>query len=105
MPVIDESTLPEKTAGPVTYRVLSTGPVMMLHLVIPENTILPEHEHENFQLGYVLSGTGVLIIGGESIAVSRGKAYTIPAHVPHALETGDESLEMLDIYYPPKEDR
>jgi len=78
---------------------------MMLHLVIPPDVDLPEHEHDNFQMGYVLSGSATLTIGSERIQVSAGMAYTIPANVPHGLQTHGASLELLDIYYPPKEDR
>ncbi|MFQ5341081.1 MAG: cupin domain-containing protein [Anaerolineae bacterium] len=105
MTVINIRDMPQRTIGPVTYHIVSAEPVMMLHLIIPANTNLPEHEHENFQMGYVLSGSGSLAIGSEQTPVSQGMAYIIPEHVPHSLQTGDEPLELLDIYYPPKDDR
>lgn len=97
--------LPERKAGPVTYRTISAGPVMMLYLTIPPHTSLPPHTHENFQMGYVLSGSVSLTIGEERATFQPGMAYTIPEQVSHDLQTQEETVEMLDIYYPPKSDR
>ena len=105
MAFLHPEDMPERRVGPVSYRIASAEPVMMLHLTIPPDTYLPAHAHENFQLGYVLSGSATLSIGGETARVGPGMAYTIPANVPHDLQTGDEPLELLDIYYPPKGDR
>lgn len=102
---INVEDLPERMAGPVTYRILSTEPIMMLHLIIPPNVHLPEHAHDNFQMGYILSGSALLTIGGEESQVRQGMAYVIPANVPHGLQTHGDSLEMLDVYYPPRGDR
>ncbi len=105
MSIINVEDLPVRTVGPVTYRIVSAGPVMMLYLIVPPNTNLPEHKHENFQMGYVLSGSGSLTIGRKQAKVSQGMAYTISENVPHGLQTNSEPLELLDVYYPPKSDR
>ena len=105
MTFIHTEDMAKRVLGPVTYHIVSAGPVMVLRLMIPPNTTLPEHAHENYQMGYVLSGSGAFMIGGEYARLSSGMAYTIPANVLHDLRTLDEPLELLDIYYPPKEDR
>jgi quercetin dioxygenase-like cupin family protein len=105
MPFLHLDQTPHRTAGAANFQVINIAPVMMLRVTIPPHTQLPAHAHENFQMGYVLAGSGSLTIGDESARVSPGMAYTIPANILHDLRTEDEPLELLDIYYPPKEDR
>jgi quercetin dioxygenase-like cupin family protein len=105
MPFLHLDQTPHRIAGAANFQVINIAPVMMLRVTIPPRTHLPAHAHENFQMGYVLAGSGSLTIGDESARVSPGMAYTIPANILHDLRTEDEPLELLDIYYPPKEDR
>ena len=48
----------------------------------PDSTV-PEHKHDNEQLGFVISGTLAMRIGSEKRELHAGDTYTIPSNVPH----------------------
>ena len=68
------------------------------------NSVVPEHQHHNEQLGLVLQGTLKVRIGGERCEVSPGDTYTIPANVPHEFVTGPEGAVVVDIFSPVRAD-
>lgn len=84
---------------------LATGEGMSVqHFRIEPGAVVPEHEHAHEQAGWVESGEGVFMIGGEELHVEEGDSYTIPGGEPHAVEVrGDEALVGVDIFHPPRE--
>ena len=52
------------------------------------NSIVPEHNHENEQLGMVLSGSLRFRIGDESRELGPGGTWCIPANTPHEVVAG-----------------
>ena len=46
------------------------------------NVRVPEHHHENEQLGIVIQGSVTFTIGAESRVLGPGETYVIPSHVP-----------------------
>jgi quercetin dioxygenase-like cupin family protein len=65
---------------------------------------LPEHSHENEQLGIVLRGSVIFRIGEEERTVQAGGTWTIPGHTPHFVKGGDEGAIVLDIFAPTREE-
>ena len=47
------------------------------------DAIVPEHRHENEQLGLVLSGSLTFRIADETRELGPGGTWTIPSNVPH----------------------
>jgi quercetin dioxygenase-like cupin family protein len=73
------------------------------HFRIEPGAVVPEHEHPHEQAGWVESGEGVFMLGGEELVVGEGDSYLIPGHEPHAVEVrGDEPLVGVDIFHPPR---
>lgn len=68
------------------------------------NLFVPEHRHENEQLGFVLTGAVTMVIGGEEKELRPGEAYTIPSNVPHSARTGPEGATVLDVFAPIRSD-
>jgi quercetin dioxygenase-like cupin family protein len=68
------------------------------------NTVMPEHDHPQEQLGVVLEGVLHLTVAGETKAVEPGMAYTIQGGVRHKGVAGPEGCLVLDIFAPPRED-
>ena len=88
----------------VTARVV-TGERMTLAAVdLGPNTRVPEHHHENEQLGFVLRGTLVFTIDGESRELGAGDTYAIPSHVPHDVVTGPDGATVVDVFAPTRAD-
>jgi len=65
---------------------------------------IPEHHHENEQLGFVLQGTVTMVIAGEAKELSAGEGYSIKSDIPHSARSGHEGATVLDIFAPIRAD-
>jgi quercetin dioxygenase-like cupin family protein len=68
------------------------------------DAVVPEHAHENEQLGLCLSGTVRFRIGDETRELRPGMTWSIPANVPHEVHTGPEGAVLIDVFSPVRED-
>ena len=68
------------------------------------NAMLPEHRHENEQLGLVIEGSITLTIGTERRTLGPGGTWRIPGHVPHEAAIGPEGAVVVDVFSPVRED-
>jgi len=68
------------------------------------NSIVPEHSHENEQLGMVLTGSLTFRIGDESRDLGPGETWCIPANAPHEVAAGPEGAVVIDVFAPPRDD-
>ena len=71
--------------------------------VDPDQNV-PEHSHDNEQLGFVLRGKITMTIAGEARTLSVGETYCIPANAPHSAATGPEGATVVDIFAPVRSD-
>src|SRR5687767_5430296 len=78
--------------------------VMMAVLELEPNSVVPQHQHHNEQLGIVLKGTMIFTIGGERRELVPGDTYNIPGNVPHGVVTGPEGAVVVDIFSPVRAD-
>jgi quercetin dioxygenase-like cupin family protein len=67
-------------------------------------SIVPEHSHENEQLGIVLEGSVSFRVGDETQELGPGQAWLIPSHTPHEVHTGPEGAVLIDVFAPIRED-
>lgn len=65
---------------------------------------IPEHHHDNEQLGFVILGKVTMVIAGEERELSAGEAYSIPSDVPHSARTGHEGATVVDVFAPVRSD-
>jgi quercetin dioxygenase-like cupin family protein len=78
---------------------------MMLSVVeIAPGAVVEEHAHPHEQVGMVLKGRAVFVIGGEEKTLKAGDLYRIPGGVRHKVRALDEGAEALDVFNPPRED-
>jgi quercetin dioxygenase-like cupin family protein len=68
------------------------------------NAIVPEHNHENEQLGMVLSGSLRFRIGDESRDLGPGGTWCIPANAPHEVVAGPDGAVVIDVFAPTRDD-
>ena len=67
-------------------------------------SVVPEHRHENDQLGICLSGSLLFRVGKESRELAAGATWSIPANVPHEVRVGAEGAVVIDVFVPPRDD-
>jgi quercetin dioxygenase-like cupin family protein len=66
--------------------------------------VVPEHRHENEQLGIVITGSLTFRIGEETRELGPGETWTIPSNVPHEVTAGPEGAVVIDVFAPVRAD-
>lgn len=81
------------------------GDAVMLSLVEMEpHAVVEEHSHPHEQMGLMLEGEALFIIGGQEQTISAGGMWRIPGGVPHKVIAGDQPVRALDVFNPIRED-
>jgi quercetin dioxygenase-like cupin family protein len=88
----------------VHIRTCAAEKVMMSLVVIEPRAVVEEHSHPHEQVGMVLEGHAVFIVGGETKTLRAGDMYRIPGNVRHKVIGLEVALKALDIFYPIRED-
>ena len=68
------------------------------------NAVVPEHAHENEQLGMVIAGSLTFRVGDESRELRPGGTWSIPANVPHEVHVGPDGAVVIDVFAPGRSD-
>lgn len=68
------------------------------------NAVVPEHTHENEQLGICLQGSGTFTLDGETREIRPGTTWRILANRPHDLTVGPEGAVVIDVFTPTRSD-
>jgi quercetin dioxygenase-like cupin family protein len=88
----------------VVCRAVQGDRVTMAVVELEPNSVVPQHQHPNEQLGLVLKGRMTFTIGGEKREVAAGDTYCIPGNVPHEVVTGPDGAVVLDVFSPIRAD-
>ena len=73
-------------------------------LELEPDTVVPEHSHENEQLGICIEGSLTFTIGGETREVVPGGTWRILGHVPHSVVTGPDGAVLVEVFSPIRAD-
>jgi quercetin dioxygenase-like cupin family protein len=68
------------------------------------STVVPEHSHENEQLGMVLRGSVSFRVGDETRDLEAGGTWRIAPNVPHEVHVGSEGAVVIDVFAPVRAD-
>ena len=68
------------------------------------NSIVPEHQHENEQLGICLAGSLRFRVADETRELGAGDTWTIRSNVPHEVHVGPDGAVVLDVFAPTRDD-
>jgi quercetin dioxygenase-like cupin family protein len=88
----------------ITARAVEGERMTMAVIDLDPNAMLPEHHHENEQLGFVIAGIITMTIGGEKRELHAGDTYAIPSHVPHNAVAGPDGCTVTDVFAPLRAD-
>ena len=99
--------MPKEKVSDTLDRRLITGERMMLaHVYLKKGCLVPQHQHENEQLTYILEGALHFWIGAdkkEEVIVRAGEVLHIPSNVPHEALALEDTLD-VDVFSPPRQD-
>jgi quercetin dioxygenase-like cupin family protein len=96
----------ERVTDAIDRRII-TGPRMMIaHVYLKKDAVVPKHSHENEQITYIIEGGLRFKIGddgAQQIDVMAGEVLVIPSHVPHEALALEDTLD-VDVFNPPRQD-
>ena len=94
---------PSLPAGMSRRSIVGDGAMLCMHEAFPDLACAP-HQHEAEQLSIVLTGRMRFVIGGEARVLGPGEVAHIPGGVPHAIESLEEYVQVLDVFAPLRPD-
>lgn len=99
---IDWTDIPvERVSDDVSRRVVQGDGFTLIRYVYDPGAVFSEHAHLNEQLTMVESGTLVLTVGGEEIAVGPGQMIRVPPSIPHGARVqGSTQVVSLNFFVP-----
>lgn len=88
----------------VLARVVNGDRVTIGFVDIDPNAQVPEHRHENEQVGFVLRGSVTMVVDGQSRELRVGETYTIASQLPHSAKAGAGGVTVVDVFAPVRQD-
>jgi quercetin dioxygenase-like cupin family protein len=73
-------------------------------LELEPDAVVPEHSHENEQLGILIDGSLTFRIGDETRELGPGGTWRILANVPHSVTTGPNGAVLVEAFSPTRDD-
>ncbi|HXG09048.1 MAG TPA: cupin domain-containing protein [Gemmataceae bacterium] len=88
----------------VTIATCAADKMMLALARLEPHAVVEEHSHPHEQVGMVVEGRAIFIIGGEEKILQPGDFYRIPGNVRHKVIALDQPVRALDIFCPVRED-
>src|SRR5215208_1559422 len=95
---------PQQIWDGVVARAIHGERLTMAVVELEPGRIVPQHQHENEQLGIVLSGSVTFRIGTEVRLLGPGGTWRIPSDTPHDVRVGPEGAVLIDVFAPIRSD-
>src|SRR3954465_11006980 len=97
--------LPREQLSPLIGRRLITGDQMMIaHVYLSKDAVVPQHSHHNEQLTYIIEGKLRFFLGDDGGEIGDGPGGEVlhpPAPLPHRAEALEDTLD-VDVFHPPR---
>jgi quercetin dioxygenase-like cupin family protein len=88
----------------VSARVVHGERITMGVVELDPGAVVPEHRHEQEQLGVVVRGSLRFRIGGETRELGPGATYRILSNEPHEAHAGPDGAVVIDVFSPLRDD-
>ena len=88
----------------VLARPLHADRVTIGFVDIDPGVLVPEHRHDNEQVGFVLRGSVTMTVAGQARELRVGETYSIAGGVPHSAKAGPDGVSVVDVFAPVRED-
>jgi quercetin dioxygenase-like cupin family protein len=96
----------ERVSETLDRRLITGDQIMLTHVYLKKGSIVPQHNHHNEQITYILEGGLRFWIGddeSEVIDVMAGEVLHIPSLVKHKAEALADTVD-VDVFSPPRQD-
>jgi len=88
----------------VTARIVEGERISMAIVELEPDGLVPDHRHQNEQLGFVLEGEVRFRIGDEERTLGPGGTWRILADVSHEARAGADGAVVVDVFTPVRDD-
>lgn len=88
----------------VIARIVHGDRITLAVVELPPGGLVPEHRHENEQVGLCLKGTVTFRVGDEKRELGPGGTWRILADIPHEAEAGPEGAVVVEVFSPVRDD-
>jgi len=95
---------PQRIWGGVFGRTIEGERITFSLVELDPDTVVPEHSHENEQVGMLVAGSLSFTVGGETKELGPGGTWCITAHVPHSVVTGPGGAVVIEVFSPTRDD-
>jgi quercetin dioxygenase-like cupin family protein len=95
---------PQRIWDGVDARAVHGERVTLTVIELEPDAVVPEHQHENEQLGVVIRGSITFRIGDETRELGPGGTWRILANAPHSVTTGPEGAVLVEAFAPARVD-
>jgi quercetin dioxygenase-like cupin family protein len=95
---------PQRIWGGVVGRAVHGERLTMAFIELEPDSVVPEHSHDNEQVGLLLRGALQFRIGDEARELRPGATWRILANVPHEVVTGPDGATLIEVFAPPRHD-
>jgi quercetin dioxygenase-like cupin family protein len=95
---------PQRIWEGVVARSVHTDRLTMGLIELAPDAVVPEHHHDNEQVGILLDGSMTFTVGGDEREVRAGSTWAIPPDVPHSVVAGPAGAVAFEIFAPGRDD-
>ena len=88
----------------VTGRAVQGERATLVVVELAPGSVVPEHSHDNEQLGVCASGALTFRIGDEERDLGPGHTWCIPSEVPHEVHVGPDGAVVIETFVPARSD-
>lgn len=93
----------EKLSDVISRNMVSGEDGTLARVLIARGGVVPRHSHRSEQYTMILAGALKFIFDDGECVVRPGQVLVIPAHVPHAAEALEDTVD-IDFFAPRRED-
>jgi quercetin dioxygenase-like cupin family protein len=88
----------------VVARAVESGRLTLSVVELDPGAVIPEHAHENEQVGLLLTGSMRFRVGDEMREAVPGTTWSIPGNVPHDVVVGPDGAVVVEVFAPRRDD-
>ena len=99
-----QETEPHRIWPGVLARVVAGERTTFVVVELEPNAVVPEHAHDNEQIGVLAQGSMGFRIGDDERQLEAGGTWTIPPNAPHKVTAGPDGAVAIEVFVPARED-
>jgi quercetin dioxygenase-like cupin family protein len=88
----------------VTARMVEGDRMTLAIVELAPGSLVPEHAHDNEQIGFVIEGSVTFTVGEETMTLGPGGSWRIRSDVAHRVDVGPDGAVVAEAYAPVRAD-